>query len=80
MKIPYRELEEYLDVDIDLLRPKGSYKKLIQKRTHSINDLIIKYGKIPDELLINRKCPTCDFTYRLTILQHPIMGSRNTTS
>ena len=60
MKIPYRELEEYIPVAINKLRPKGSYKKLIEKRTHSINDLIIKYGKIPDELLINRKCPTCD--------------------
>ena len=47
MKIPYRKLEEYLEVDIESLRPKGSYKKLIKKRTHSIDSLIKEYGKKP---------------------------------
>jgi len=60
MKIPYRKLEEYLEVDIESLRPKGSYKKLIKKRTHSIDSLIKEYGKIPEKLLIHRNCPTCN--------------------
>lgn len=60
MKIPYRKFEEYLEVSIDELRPKGSYKKLIQKRTHSIDELIEKYGKIPESLLIHRNCPSCN--------------------
>jgi len=61
MKIPYRKLKEYKPVEINELRPRGSYRKLIEKRTHSINSLIDKFGKIPDELLIQRTCPTCDF-------------------
>ena len=60
MKIPYRKFEEYISVDMEELRPKGSYKKLIEKRTHSIDSLILKYGKIPSDLLIVRNCPTCD--------------------
>jgi len=69
MKIPYRDLEEYLDVDIDALRPKGSYKKLIQKRTHSIDHLIKEYGNIPDELLSHRNCPTCNYDKTKQVLR-----------
>ena len=60
MKIPYRKFKEYIPIDMEELRPKGSYKKLIEKRTHSIDDLILKYKKIPEDLLIARKCPTCN--------------------
>ncbi len=68
MKIKYRKLEEYIAVDLDQLRPKGSYKKLIEKRTHSIDSLVSKYGKIPNDLLKSRSCPTCgsrNFTLEL---------------
>ena len=59
MKIPYRKIEEYIPVDINKLRPKSSYDKLMAKRIHPIEELIKKHGKIPEELLITRVCPTC---------------------
>lgn len=60
MHIPYRHLSEYQPVDIAKLRPGTSYKSLIEKRTHPIDALITRFGKIPDELLTARACPTCD--------------------
>jgi N-acylneuraminate cytidylyltransferase/CMP-N,N'-diacetyllegionaminic acid synthase len=62
MRIPYRRASEYQPVDIAKLRPGGSYKSLIEKRTHSIDDLIARFGRIPDELLTSRPCPTCGAT------------------
>jgi 2-polyprenyl-3-methyl-5-hydroxy-6-metoxy-1,4-benzoquinol methylase len=59
MKVPYRRIEEYVPVDVGRLRPAGSYKGLIEKRTHAIDGLIAQYGTIPRELLIERACPTC---------------------
>ena len=59
MHVPYRQLSEYIPVDVQKLRPQGSYKKLIEKRTHAIDHLIDRFGKIPDDLLITRTCPTC---------------------
>ena len=59
LKIPYRRASEYQPVDIAKLRPGGSYKSLIEKRTHPIDDLITRFGRIPDELLTSRRCPTC---------------------
>jgi len=59
MDIPYRRLAEYRPVDIAQLRPGGSYGRLIEQRTHPIDDLIARFGKIPDELLTARPCPTC---------------------
>jgi 2-polyprenyl-3-methyl-5-hydroxy-6-metoxy-1,4-benzoquinol methylase len=59
MDIPYRRVEEYEKVDIAALRPAGSYKQLIEKRTHPIDELVRTHGKIPDDLLIPRQCPTC---------------------
>jgi 2-polyprenyl-3-methyl-5-hydroxy-6-metoxy-1,4-benzoquinol methylase len=59
LKIPYRRSSEYLPVDIAKLRPGGSYKSLIEKRTHPIDDLIARFGRIPEELLTTRACPTC---------------------
>ena len=59
MNIPYRELGDYQDVDISLLRPKKSYDKLISERNHSINKLIDEYGSIPSDLLVKRPCPCC---------------------
>ena len=49
MKIPYRNIEDYRKVDIEQLRPKGSYGELIKKRTYSIDRIIEKYGKIPED-------------------------------
>jgi len=57
--IPYRRFDEYQPVDIAQLRPGGSYKQLIEKRTHPIDELVRVHGKIPDDLLTPRACPTC---------------------
>jgi SAM-dependent methyltransferase len=62
MNIPYRQIGEYQPVDISKLRPGTSYKQLIEKRTHPIDELVRKHGKIPDELLKPRACPTCGST------------------
>jgi CMP-N,N'-diacetyllegionaminic acid synthase len=62
MRIPYRRASEYQPVDIAKLRPGGSYKSLIEKRTHPIDDLVARFGRIPDELLTSRPCPTCGAT------------------
>jgi 2-polyprenyl-3-methyl-5-hydroxy-6-metoxy-1,4-benzoquinol methylase len=59
MNIPYRRVSEYQPVDIARLRPGGSYKQLIAKRTHPIDELVREHGKIPDDLLVARACPTC---------------------
>lgn len=59
MNIPYRRFSEYIPVDVARLRPEGSYKALIQKRTHAIDGLIERFGRIPADLLIERGCPTC---------------------
>jgi 2-polyprenyl-3-methyl-5-hydroxy-6-metoxy-1,4-benzoquinol methylase len=59
VNIPYRRLSEYIPVDVDRLRPQGSYKALIEKRTHAIDGLVARHGRIPADLLIERACPTC---------------------
>ena len=45
MKIEYRVISEYLEVDVEQLRPKGSYKKLIDKRSYPIDKLISEFEK-----------------------------------
>jgi 2-polyprenyl-3-methyl-5-hydroxy-6-metoxy-1,4-benzoquinol methylase len=62
MQIPYRRVSEYKPVDVSKLRPGSSYKSLIEKRTHPIDELVAKFGRIPDELLTRRACPTCGST------------------
>jgi CMP-N-acetylneuraminic acid synthetase/SAM-dependent methyltransferase len=62
LRIPYRRPCEYQPVQIAKLRPGNSYKSLIEKRTHPIDDLIARFGRIPDELLTSRPCPTCRAT------------------
>jgi 2-polyprenyl-3-methyl-5-hydroxy-6-metoxy-1,4-benzoquinol methylase len=59
MDIPYRRVSEYQPVDVAKLRPGSSYKSLIEKRTHPIDDLVSRFGRIPEELLTRRACPTC---------------------
>ena len=59
MNIPYRHVSEYQPVDVSKLRPGSSYKSLIEKRTHPIDDLVSRFGRIPEELLTRRACPTC---------------------
>ncbi len=58
-RIPYRRPDEYEPVDIAQLRPGGSYKQLIEKRTHPIDELVRVHGGIPADLLTSRPCPTC---------------------
>lgn len=60
MNIPYRRVSEYIPVDIEKLRPSGSYGALMKKRTHAIDGLVAQHGRIPEDLLIPRACPTCD--------------------
>ena len=62
MQILYRQFAEYQPVDIGKLRPGTSYKSLIEKRTHPIDALVARFGRIPDELLTSRACPTCGAT------------------
>jgi 2-polyprenyl-3-methyl-5-hydroxy-6-metoxy-1,4-benzoquinol methylase len=59
MNIPYRQIAEYQPVDISKLRPGTSYKQLIEKRTHPIDELVRRHGRIPEDLLTARACPTC---------------------
>jgi 2-polyprenyl-3-methyl-5-hydroxy-6-metoxy-1,4-benzoquinol methylase len=59
MQIPYRRLSEYQPVDVARLRPGGSYRQLIEKRTHPIDELVRIHGRIPDDFLRPRACPTC---------------------
>jgi 2-polyprenyl-3-methyl-5-hydroxy-6-metoxy-1,4-benzoquinol methylase len=59
MQIPYRRVSEYQPVDVSRLRPGSSYKSLIEKRTHPIDELVTRFGRIPEELLTSRACPTC---------------------
>jgi SAM-dependent methyltransferase len=62
VNIPYRRLAEYQPVDIAQLRPGTSYKQLIAKRTHPIDELVRLHGRIPEDLLSSRPCPTCGST------------------
>ena len=62
MQIPYRHVSEYQPVDVTQLRPDASYKSLIEKRTHPIDELVTRFGRIPEELLSRRPCPTCGCT------------------
>jgi CMP-N-acetylneuraminic acid synthetase/2-polyprenyl-3-methyl-5-hydroxy-6-metoxy-1,4-benzoquinol methylase len=59
LRVVYRRPDEYQPVDIAQLRPGGSYGQLIAKRTHPIDELVRTHGKIPDDLLTARRCPTC---------------------
>jgi 2-polyprenyl-3-methyl-5-hydroxy-6-metoxy-1,4-benzoquinol methylase len=59
MLIPYRDRRDYRSVDIEKLRPKGSYGDLIAARTHSIDRLVREHGSIPQDLLKTRPCPGC---------------------
>jgi len=74
MQIPYRQISEYKPVDVSKLRPGASYKNLIDKRTHPIDDLISRFGRIPDALLHDRPCPTCGSTSVLPELEKDHMA------
>ena len=59
MQVRFRPYSELKSVDISKLRPAGAYKALMEKRTYPVDKLIEKYGKIPGEMLKDRKCPIC---------------------
>ena len=59
IQLNYRRPDEYRPVDLEKLRPKDSYKTLIEKRSHPIQALLEKHGSIPKEFLISRPCPNC---------------------
>jgi 2-polyprenyl-3-methyl-5-hydroxy-6-metoxy-1,4-benzoquinol methylase len=59
MKLPLKPESSYLNIDLNKLRPKDSYGKLISQRNHNIDRLIKEKGKIPDEYLSLRTCPNC---------------------
>jgi len=59
IQIPYRTFDEYEPVDIEQLRPQGSYENLIKKRSYPIDNVVKNFSCIPNEFLINRSCPTC---------------------
>jgi 2-polyprenyl-3-methyl-5-hydroxy-6-metoxy-1,4-benzoquinol methylase len=69
MQIPYRRVSEYQPVDVKQLRPGASYKSLIEKRTHPIDQLVARFGRIPEELLVRRACPTCGSTNEILELE-----------
>ena len=60
--IPYRNFAEYVPVDVARLRPKDSYTQLLSQRTHPIEKLVEQHGRIPEDLLHQRSCPTCGST------------------
>jgi hypothetical protein len=62
MNIPYRQLSEYQPVDVARLRPGSSYKDLLARSTHPIDEQVRAHGQIPPELLMDRTCPTCGST------------------
>ncbi|MGE3274302.1 MAG: class I SAM-dependent methyltransferase [Vicinamibacterales bacterium] len=59
LSLPYRTVSEYVPVDVARLRPKDSYAQLFARRTHTIDGLIARYGRIPEDLLVPRACPSC---------------------
>lgn len=59
LQIPYRSFRDYVTVDVAKLRPGDSYKHLLENRTHATDELVRRFGKIPEDLLIDRCCPTC---------------------
>jgi 2-polyprenyl-3-methyl-5-hydroxy-6-metoxy-1,4-benzoquinol methylase len=59
LPIVYRKMSEYVPVDVAQLRPKDSYGQLMAKRTHTIDRVIAQHGRIPEDLLVPRRCPTC---------------------
>ncbi len=59
MKIEYRREEEYIPVDVAAMRPKDSYRKTVEGRNYPVEQLIAEHGRIPDDFLHDRPCPTC---------------------
>jgi 2-polyprenyl-3-methyl-5-hydroxy-6-metoxy-1,4-benzoquinol methylase len=64
VNIPYRQVSEFVPVDVAKLRPGESYRQLLEKRTHVVDDLVRRFGRVPDDLLIDRACPTCSSVAR----------------
>jgi 2-polyprenyl-3-methyl-5-hydroxy-6-metoxy-1,4-benzoquinol methylase len=64
---PYREFSNYLSVDLEKLRPRGSYKFLIENRNHNIESFIAD-GAISKEFLNPRKCPSCQVDRYMTVM------------
>jgi 2-polyprenyl-3-methyl-5-hydroxy-6-metoxy-1,4-benzoquinol methylase len=63
----YKEMSNYLSVDLEKLRPKGSYEFLIKNRNHNIEPFITD-GIIPKEYVSFRNCPSCHSGKSSTIM------------
>lgn len=66
MSIPYKHIGDYQPVDIRELRPKGSYKTLMEKRTYFLKIVGDENFKIKPAFLKYRPCPVChanDYKY-----------------
>lgn len=59
MYIPYKSFENYEPVDIAKLRPKDSYKTLMEKRNYYLKIVGDAGGKVRPEFLKDRSCPLC---------------------
>ena len=68
--IPYRHISEYQPSISASCRPGSSYKSLIEKRTHPIDELVARFGRIPEELLT---------TARLSDVRQPHEETRSST-
>ena len=69
MKIEYRKEEEYIPVDVAAMRPKDSYRKTVERRNYPVERLIHEHGRIPDDFLHTRPCPTCGSEARATEME-----------
>ena len=64
LTISYRRQSEYLPVDVAAMRPKDSYRQVVERRNYPIERLIEEHGCIPQDFLTDRPCPTCGSTRR----------------
>lgn len=67
MRLNYKKIEDNIKVDINKLRPKQSYKFLIENRNHNIKHLF-EGDRIPERLLHQVPCHSCAAEKYTTLL------------